>query len=163
MISFLLAVLGHAYLPSVIWGFYFLLILSLGVLVLWCRYPKFRSNLVFSLIGFIVSQWHAVDGLSKTLPMNLVPQDLEFEGRVINLQPRSPMGYQSLLIKIEGAPSQLVGIDRVRLGLYDSVVRIEAGDRIKVLAKVGPLTAYQNEFSPDRRRKEFAQGIGGSG
>ena len=163
MISFLLAVLGHAYLPSVSWGSYFLLILSLGALVLWCRYPKFRSNLLFALIGFIVSQWHAVDGLSKTLPMNLVPQDLEFEGRVINLQPQSPMGYQSLLIKIEGAPSQLVGIDRVRLGLYDSVVRIEAGDRIKVLAKVGPLTAYQNEFSPDRRRKELAQGIGGSG
>lgn len=163
MISFLLAVLGHAYLPSVSWGSYFLIILTLGTLGLWWSSPTLRSHLLFALFGFMVAQWHAVDGLSKTLPISVVPDEFEIEGQVINLQPQAPEGFQSLMLDIESAPVQLMGIERVRLGLYDSEVRIAAGDRIKVLAKVGPLNAYQNEFSPDRRRKEFAQGIGGSG
>ena len=163
MISFLLAVLGHAYLPSISWGTYSLLILTSGTLLLWWTLPKFRSHLLFALLGFMVAQWHAVDGLSKTLPLSVVPETLEIKGRVINLQPYSPSGFQSLLLEIERAPSRLTGIERVRLGLYDSEVRIEAGDLITVLAKVGPLTAYQNEYSSDRRRKDFAQGVGGSG
>jgi competence protein ComEC len=163
MISFLLAVLGHAYLPSISWGSYFLIILTLGTVGLWWGSTTLRSHLLFALIGFVVAQWHAVDGLSKTLPISVEPEEFEIEGTVINLQPQGSGGFQSLLLDIESAPVQLMRVERVRLGLYDSEVRIAAGDHIKVLAKVGPLNAYQNEFSPDRRRKEFAQGIGGSG
>ncbi len=163
MISFLSAVLGHTYLPSIHWGAQLLISLVLGTLVLGWAYPKSRSHLLFALLGFTVAQWHAVDGLSKTLPKSFVPDVLELEGRIINLQSLDPKGYQSLLVDVERAPGKLMNIDRLRLGLYDSEVRLEAGDRIRVIAKVGPLNAYQNEFSQDRRRKDLAEGIGGSG
>ena len=163
MISFLLAVLGHAYLPSINWGSYCLITLTLVALILWSVLPKIRTHLIFALIGLLVAQWHAVDGLSKTLPKSVVPDEYEIEGRVVNLQPLAPNGYQTLLVDIVKAPSQISGIKRLRLGLYESAERIGSGDRITVLAKVGPLTAYQNQFSPDRRRGDFVQGIGGSG
>jgi len=163
MISFLFAVLGHAYLPSINWGTYCLLSLTLVTLLLWSAYPKIRAQLLFALIGFTVAQWHAIDGLSKTLPKSVLPEEFELEGRVINLQPLAPNGFQMLLVDTGTAQSEVFGVQRLRLGLYDSTVRIGAGDRITVLAKVGPLTAYQNQFSRDRRRGDFVQGLGGSG
>ena len=163
MIGFLSAVLGHTYLPTISWGSYILIFLTLLALMLWWRCPKQRAQLMFALIGFMVAQWHAIDGLSKTIPKSVLPEEFVIKGRVINLQPLAPEGFQSLLVDIDSSPRQLAGIKRLRLGLYDSKVRIEAGEQITVLAKVGPLRAYFNQFSPDRRRQDFAKGIGGSG
>ncbi len=163
MIGFLSAVLGHTFLPTISWGSYILIFLTLVALMLWWRCPKQRAQLMFALIGFMVAQWHAIDGLSKTIPKSVLPEEFVIKGRVINLQPLAPEGFQSLLVDIDSSPSQLSGIKRLRLGLYDSKVRIEAGEQITVLAKVGPLRAYFNQYSPDRRRQDFAKGIGGSG
>ena len=163
MISYLLGLIVIAWMPSLAHGWWLLALLALTLLMSFYMFSPSRPFWVAMILGAFYAQLFGVFAIEHRLPTDLGRLEVSLQGKVTNIQPKHTQGYQSLLIKLTSPLADRPLIRQVRLGLYDSDMRLTAGDHVSVIARIATPLSLRNESTPDITLRDLRQGIDAKG